>query len=263
MSADKAEKGLSRREQVREATLADIRAAARELLVAEGTTAVTVNAVARKLGVSGPALYRYHASQADLVEDLRKDLFDELIDWLRQAGANPRADTPARRLLTITRALRGWAVAHRPEFCWLFASPAPDVSCNDVDANDGRSGRSGRAFSQVFLEQVVEIWETRRFPIPSLDDKDPSLARQIQIYSEDNIGGRLPPEAAYIFLHCWIRLYGLLCMEALNQISFALTDVEPIFEEYLRELCNLLDIPYEAPGEILPPNKNAAGNPAA
>ncbi|WP_274425445.1 TetR/AcrR family transcriptional regulator [Chelativorans sp. YIM 93263] len=263
MNAERPEGRLSRREQIREATLADIRKAARELLVSKGSTAVTVNAVARKLGVSGPALYRYHASQADLVKDLRKELFGELIEWLRQAGATPAADTPARRLLTITRALRGWAVSHRPEFCWLFASPAPDVTCRDCAAYDRQSGR---AFSQVFLEQVAEIWETRRFPIPSLDDKDPSLARQIQVFSEDSIGGRLPPEAAYIFLHCWMRLYGLLCMEALNQISFALTDVEPVFEEYLQDLCSLLDVPYEEPGEILRTssrNKNAAGNPAA
>jgi AcrR family transcriptional regulator len=47
--------GVSRRERVRQATLAEIRAAARRLLIEQGSQAVTINAVAREMGMSGPA----------------------------------------------------------------------------------------------------------------------------------------------------------------------------------------------------------------
>ena len=54
--------------------------------------------------------------------------------------------------------------------------------------------------------------------------------------------GRLPPEAAHFFLSCWIRLYGLLCMEVLHQLDFAYTDPEPVFEECLRDLAAALGL---------------------
>lgn len=234
--------GTSRRERLREATLQEIRKTARELLMTEGGAGVTMNAVARRMSMSGPALYRYYASQAELIEALRGDFFKELISTMRAAAGDSCADTPSRRLLAISRALRAWAVAHPAEFRWLFATPAPLPKGTECDAH----GQSGAAFGRVFLEQIIEIWETRRFPIPNLEDKDPSIVRQVQAYS-DKIGGQLPPEAAYVFITCWMRLYGLLCMEILNQIRFAYTDVEPVFEECLQELCILLDIPYDAP----------------
>ncbi|MFC6490246.1 TetR/AcrR family transcriptional regulator [Nitratireductor sp. GCM10026969] len=234
----------SRRERLREATLSEICASARALLVAEGSAAVTMNAVARAMGMTGPALYRYYASQAELMEGLKADLFRELIETMRAAGDQPDFDTPAERLLSICRALRGWAVAHPAEFRILFASPVPAPSMPHCDPS---SSHSGYAFGQVFLEQVVVIWEAQRFPIPSLDDMDPAIAEQLQVYSE-RIGGRLPPEAAYVFLTCWMRLYGLLCMEVLNQIGFAFSNVEPIFEGCLKELCEMLDIAYSPPG---------------
>ena len=237
----------TRREKLRETTLVEIRSVARRLLVAEGSAAVTFNAIAREMGMSGPALYRYYDSQADLVEALRVEFYGELIGEMRRAGEQEPTDRPGRRLLAISRALRAWAIAHRAEFSWLFASPAPvrgEPRC------DPAASETGQAFGKVFLEQIVAIWQTQRFPIPNLEEMDPSLAAQLDAYS-DKIGGCLPPEAAYVFLSCWMRLYGLLCMEILNQIGFAFSDLEPVFEECLQELCGLLDIPYEAPSKTV------------
>ncbi|WEX08123.1 TetR/AcrR family transcriptional regulator [Chelativorans sp. AA-79] len=222
--------------------MAEIREIARDLLVKKGAPAVTVNAVARKMGMSGPALYRYYPSQGDLIEAVRSDLYSELVAALTSARDGSGADRPERRLLAISRGLREWAIAHPTEFGCLFATPASPAGperCANVS-------QTGRAFGQVFLEEIVAIWRTRRFPLPSIEDMDPSLAAQLRAYSE-KIEGALPPEAAYIFLSCWMRLYGLLCMEVLNQIGFAYSDLSPVFEECLQDLCRLLDIPYEAP----------------
>jgi Transcriptional regulator len=236
-----------RRARLREAALTEIRSIARRLLVKEGSAAVTINAVAREMGVSGPALYRYYSSQGELIDALTSDFFRELIAAMRAAADHPAADTPGRRLLAISRALRSWANSHPAEFAWLFASRVPTSRIAQCSPDENNSGR---AFCQVFLDQVVEIWETQRFPLPSLEDMDPSLAVQLHAYSE-KIDGLLPPEAAYIFLTCWTRLYGLLCMEVLNQISFAYSDLEPVYEECLQELCRLLDIPYEPPRQAV------------
>src|SRR5436309_5397370 len=68
----------SRRDRQRAATLAEIKAAARRLLVSGGTSAVGLRAVARELGLTPPALYRYFPSHEALISALIADLYDEL-----------------------------------------------------------------------------------------------------------------------------------------------------------------------------------------
>src|SRR5690606_2267632 len=59
-------------------TDADIRHAARTLLVEHGADAVTLRAIARSLGVTAPALYRYYKSLDDLMESLRLEICADL-----------------------------------------------------------------------------------------------------------------------------------------------------------------------------------------
>ena len=53
----------------------EIHAAARKLLVERGPAAVTVNAVAREVGMSGPALYHYYAGHDELVAAVTAGFF--------------------------------------------------------------------------------------------------------------------------------------------------------------------------------------------
>src|SRR3981189_2732369 len=68
----------TRRVRVRAATDKDIRHTARSLLVAQGPEAVTLRAIARELGITAPALYRYYKSRDDLGEQLRLDVCADL-----------------------------------------------------------------------------------------------------------------------------------------------------------------------------------------
>ena len=77
--------GPSRRERVRTATEAEIKATARRLLVEEGVEALTLRAIAREMGMSAPALYRYFDSHEALMEAVVQDLLDELVAVLQAA----------------------------------------------------------------------------------------------------------------------------------------------------------------------------------
>src|SRR6266511_91616 len=70
----------TRRERLREATLREIREVARRLLVDEGPAAISVRAIAREMGMTAPALYRYYPSHTHLVAALTADLYTELSD---------------------------------------------------------------------------------------------------------------------------------------------------------------------------------------
>ncbi|MGI5282739.1 TetR/AcrR family transcriptional regulator [Nonomuraea polychroma] len=230
----------TRRERVRQNTLQEIRSIARQLLIADGSSGVTVNAVAREMGMSGPALYRYYPSHEELVEAVTADFFVELTGVMEAARDDAASDTPARRLLATCRAMRSWAIAHRAEFEWMFTSPT--AGSHQLNSMSARY-QAKQGFERVFFEQIVELWRTRSFPTPDLKELPATLRRQLRDYSVA-MEGLLPPEAAHVFLSCWIRLYGLLCMEVLNQLEFY-SDLESFFEECLRDLCTMLDLEYE------------------
>lgn len=228
----------SRRDRQRQATLAEIRGAARWLLTTKGPEAVTINAVARAVGMSGPALYHYFAGHEELVGAVTADFYRELAGEME--AARDAHDTPTLRLLATCRALRGWATSHPAEFRWIFTSQiAPPHRLPDSEWY-----RAGQRFGEVFLGQVTELWRTRPFPVP--DDLDESVREQLREYAATH-GHRLPPEALHVVMKCWIRLYGLVCMEVLNQLDYAYSDVGPVFEECLRELCPLLGLEYTSP----------------
>ena len=79
LSAGTAPTPTSRRERLRESTLTEIRATARRLLVDQGPEAVSLRGIAREMGMSAPALYRYYDSREDLLTALVIDCYEELI----------------------------------------------------------------------------------------------------------------------------------------------------------------------------------------
>ena len=224
----------SRRERARLSTLAEIHAAARKLLNEQGSAAVTINAVAREVGMSGPALYHYYRGHEDLVGAVTADFYAELAETMRAATGS------GHRLLTMCRAMRNWAMRNRAEFGWMFATPVSNR------APESPRQAAGESFEQVFAAEVASLWTDAGFPTPDLADLSPTHRAQLEAYSAST-GGALPPAAMHVFLSCWIRLYGLLCMEVLNQLDFAYTDLEPVFEECLAELSTKLGITYEPP----------------
>ncbi|WP_043627392.1 TetR/AcrR family transcriptional regulator [Nonomuraea candida] len=236
-----AAQGVSRRERIRQTTLAEIRAAARRLLIEQGPQAVTINAVAREMGMSGPALYHYYGSHEELVGAVTADFFRELTQALESARDAYPAGEHGRRLLSACRAMRQWAITHPAEFRWVFGSPI---------TSERRPGSArelaGRDFEQVFLEEVAALWHSRPFPVPAPEELDPSIRKQLAAYAA-SAGLELPVEVIHVFMSCWIRLDGLLCMEMLNQLDFLFTDMEPVFEECLREIAPRLGLAYEPP----------------
>ncbi|MFI6870001.1 TetR/AcrR family transcriptional regulator [Nocardia sp. NPDC050406] len=228
---------INRRDRLRQATMAEIRSTARRLLIAEGAQAVTVNAVAREMGVSGPALYRYYPRHEFLVQAVTADCYEELTRAITAARADHAADSESVRLLAMCRAMRAWATTHPAEFGWMFATPSSTL------APESLSHRPALDFEAAFRDEIAALWDTKPFATPDIASLDPALRRQLTAYSRD-IEGQLPPAAAYVFLKCWIRLYGLLCMEVLRQVEFVFDDMEPVFEDLLTDICAAFGLDY-------------------
>src|ERR1700689_5368525 len=75
----------SRRDRVRAATTREIKQTARRILVQDGPDAVSLRAIAREMGLTAPALYRYFDTHEVLIKHVIADIFTELTGALRAA----------------------------------------------------------------------------------------------------------------------------------------------------------------------------------
>jgi AcrR family transcriptional regulator len=233
----------SRRDRLRADTLREIKQAARQVLVAQGVDGLALRAVAREVGMTAPALYRYFDSREDLVEHVVADLYDELVAVLEAARDAARPATAAVQLLACSRAFRRWATTHHAEFSLLFGSAGDGVVPVHGAAGAGNSPAelAARRFGGVFAVLVAQIYGERRFPVPADDEIEPALQEQLRAWCAE-FPVQLPLGVMQVFLSCWIRLYGLVCMEIFGHLRFALADAEPMFEAELRALAGVLGV---------------------
>lgn len=240
----------NRRERLRAQTLVDLQAAARRLLVEEGSHAVTLTAVAAEVGMSAPGLYRYVENRDGLLRLVAAAVAEELTATLvtarRSAGEDPLAQT-----LTLCRTFRAWALTHRAEFTLLFAevsvpsglraaaAPAPAAEAPAVEA-----------LAWAFEEVVLRLWSARQFRVPSDDELARDLRDALGPY-RSRLTGRaraagievpgIPLGATYTLLYYWTRVYGLISMEISGHLGHAVADGGPLFEAVLAELVAQVD----------------------
>jgi AcrR family transcriptional regulator len=193
------------------------------------------------MGMTAPGLYRYFASREDLVEHVVADLYDELVDVLEAARDAVDPALPGRQILAASRAFRTWATTHHAEFGLLFGSPAESAGVRPHGAKEGPAQQAAHRFGGVFGEMVARIYLEHGFPIPAEGDLEPELRAQLSLWC-DTLPVPLPIGVMFVFLSCWIRLYGMVCMEVFGHLRFALDDPEPMFEAELRGLGEVLGV---------------------
>ena len=227
---------LTRRERLRAETVEEIQSTARRMLISDGYDGLSLRAIARAMGMSAPALYRYYASREDLIAALIDELKTELTESLEKVR-DAQPDLVAK-LLECSREFRRWAMAHPAEFTLLFTASAIRL---DRPRETGRVDPTGERFGNVFGELITELFLTRSFPIPADEEIEPELRAQLQEWN-DCFPEPLPLGVTQVFLSCWIRLYGTVSMEVFGQLKFALSDAGPMFEAELRTLGAMLGI---------------------
>lgn len=235
----------SRRERVRAATEEEIRVTARRLLVAQGPEGMTLRAIARVMGMTAPALYRYVDSHADLLVLVTVDVYDELRSAMEAARDTLPGDDPAARLLAVSRAFRRWALAHPPEFGLVFTQPIVSMLTPTESELEGAAQRFGLVFGELFAAVLTRYGS----PLPDVADLDPTYVAQLEAVDPGKVAA-MPVGAHYLFVTAWVRLYGCVCMEVFGHLGWAVQDSEPVFEDVLREISGRMGIAerYSPPG---------------
>jgi AcrR family transcriptional regulator len=223
----------TRRERMRDATLREIKEAARVHLRAEGPSGISLRAIARDMGMTAPALYRYYAGLDDLVAALVDGYTDEISDAMEAARDALPPDETGDRLVAVTRAFRRWSLDHRAEYALVFGAPLPGFA----DA-EHVGHAAGARFGGVFFALIAELWHRKPFPIPSEEDIPADLRAELRTYAISvgpDVEG-LPLGVVRLYVAAWIKLYGLVTMEVFGHARFMFEDTDALFEAELIDL---------------------------
>ncbi|MYT89711.1 TetR family transcriptional regulator [Streptomyces sp. SID8359] len=115
------------RARYREQTRAEIKNLALRQLAEGGGGALALTRIAKEMGLSGPALYRYFTSRDDLLSALIRDAYDDAAAAMARAAArSARGSRGGRaRLHDLAAAYRAWAVAEPHRYLLIQGDPVP------------------------------------------------------------------------------------------------------------------------------------------
>ncbi len=245
--AVEAANAVSRRDRVRAATTREIKQVARRILVEQGPDSVSLRAIAREMGMTAPALYRYFGSHEELLRNVIGDIYLEITSDIQAAIDAAADDGIGAKLMAAAREFRTWSLGHKREFGLLFGAPLPGLDLNHTDIAD----ECGQKFSGTFLALYIELWNNRSFPVLAPEEIDPGLRSQLERYRESAganglflqaAAAALPVGAVLSFVYCWVRLYGMVSLEVFGHLGWVLDDSGPMFEMMLTELLPVLGL---------------------
>ena len=199
----------TRRERQREATYDEIVQVSTQLL--EEGADLSLRAVASRMGMTAPALYRYVANHQQLVDLVAFELDKAATATWAEAASRFPDDDPAARLTVACTRFRHWALSHPRQFALVFANPIAEA---DTERRDQLTlSTSGHYFTDL----LWQIWEQRRFPYPALDDLDPVIRDAVLnplIPAKSDHIARDDRGLLWIYMRAWSALYGVVTLES-------------------------------------------------
>src|SRR5215210_2986993 len=115
----------SRREQKRTAALEEIRSTAWKQIGEMGAGSLSLRAIAREMGMTAPALYRFYKDRDALVTALLIDAFTAFSDALEAGRDAHPSENYAGRFRAMCKAYFQWAAENPQRYALLFGTPIP------------------------------------------------------------------------------------------------------------------------------------------
>ncbi|MFK0119526.1 TetR/AcrR family transcriptional regulator [Streptomyces sp. NPDC090994] len=224
------------RERYRTQLRAEIKERAWEQIAAAGAPGLSLNAIAKQMGMSGPALYRYFAGRDELITELIRDAYRSLADAVRSAAAAPGSD-----LAVLGHALRAWALDDPQRYFLVYGTPVPGYHApDDITAIAAEIMASLLDAAQRMTGTAVGTPADGR-PGPgsgpgSDTGPDARLEAHLAEHRQWAADHPAPPAALRRALVFWTRLHGLLSLELAGHFTGMGFDPAELYEGELRRL---------------------------
>ncbi|MGW0425369.1 TetR/AcrR family transcriptional regulator [Streptomyces sp. NPDC003015] len=210
------------RQRYRAQLRAEIKERAWEQIAAAGAPGLSLNAIAKQMGMSGPALYRYFASRDELITELIRDAYHSLADAIR-AGAASGAD-----LAGLGHALRAWALDDPQRYFLVYGTPVPGYHApGDVTA-----------IASEIMDALLDAAQSAGAAADTPDDGhlDGRLEAHLAEHRQWAADHPAPPAALRRALRFWTRLHGILSLELAGHFTGMGLDPAELYDSELRHL---------------------------
>ncbi|MFE2034854.1 TetR/AcrR family transcriptional regulator [Streptomyces scopuliridis] len=180
------------RERYRGQVRAEIKERAWEQIATAGASALSLNAIAKQMGMSGPALYRYFAGRDELITELIRDAYRSVADTFRAAHESG-ADVAG-----LAHAMRAWALADPHRYFLIYGTPVPGYHAPDDITN----------IASEIMTTLLDAYTALPSDIPAT----PFTAHleDHRRWADDHPAS---PAALHRALTFWTRLHGVLSLE--------------------------------------------------
>ncbi|GAA2248671.1 TetR/AcrR family transcriptional regulator [Herbiconiux moechotypicola] len=236
----------SARARARDQITAEILAAARIRLAAEGPAGLSLRAVARDVGMVSSAVYRYFASRDELLTALLVLAYDDLGLAAERADATvaDRSDLGARWLVSL-RAVRRWALANPGDYALLYGSPVPGYAAPQTTVEP--AARVILVILGIVLDGAAAGAEPSP-PPPSADLRrdEAAVADAIGwVRMRDLVAPEVavPAELVIRTLLAWTTVFGTISFELFGHLVGSVSDRDDYFDAVLLRLAADLGLP--------------------
>jgi AcrR family transcriptional regulator len=223
----------SARERVRAELTSEIKAVARRHLAEHGSSALSLRAVSRELGMVSSAVYRYFPSRDELLTALIIDAYDAVASAAEQSERATRRSGTESRWVALSGAIRQWALGAPQEYALIYGSPVPGYAA-PPDTIDPAA-----RVSFVFLRLVADGVESGEIapgtspPIPRTVHTDFSELRSVA-------GVKVPDVVLTRAMLTWTQLFGTVSFELFGHLHNVIHDYDAFFELQMRRAAQFL-----------------------
>jgi AcrR family transcriptional regulator len=198
----------TRRDRLRAQTLEEISAHAWAQVDASGAATLSSNAIAKAMGMSGPAMYRYFASRDALLEALVVEAYTALVTAMAAADEASARKAPAKRIAAVCAAYRAWALAYPRRYAMLFEPRPGDVADTEEAIGEIHAGMV------LLLGLLGEVAGEHASAVPPTPAHSGKLERQLARWAaRSSTPIDLPPPVLGLGVLTWTRLHGIVSLE--------------------------------------------------
>ncbi|MEV0338141.1 TetR/AcrR family transcriptional regulator [Nocardia sp. NPDC050713] len=207
--------GASSRERYRTQVREEIKQHAWEQIATAGVSALSLNAIAKQVGMSGPALYRYFASRDELITELIRDAYRSLADAMRAAFGSGADVTE------LAYTVREWALADPQRYFLIYGTPVPGYHAPDDTTQ----------ISAEIMSVLVEAFAG----LPQ-DNPTTPFDAHLDEHRRWAEGRSAPATVLHRAVSFWTRLHGVLSLELAGHFTGMEFDPALLYADELNTL---------------------------
>jgi AcrR family transcriptional regulator len=185
-------------------TLDEIREHGYAQIAEGGPAALSLNGIAKGMGMSGPSMYRYFASRDELLATLVTESYEELANTLVEAAEDASRRGPEGRLRAVLHASRDWAQRFPHRYRLIFGSTYGSGALQPE-----RTIPAAHRSMTVILTALADLGPDSTAPSVT----DTVLARQLTAWGGQPGQDPLEPGVLLLGLCAWTRLHGIISLE--------------------------------------------------